>query len=136
MPSTARPSPSGAPTGHPSVGAGARDAAVQVVVSLVPEFLPSYATLADAAGDDPGPVEVFAELASITADWLVTSPDDDRIARVCRALEQITADPAGAVELVGLGFLDALEPHEQDRIRPMLGPRSRAILDQLDDVGL
>ena len=135
MPPTARPPTPGAPAGRPPVGAEARDAAVQVVVSLVPEFLPSYATLADAAGDDPGPVEVFAELASITAGWLATSQEDDRIARVCRALEQVAGDPAGAVELVGLGFLDALEPHEQDRIRPMLGPRSRAILDELDDIG-
>ncbi len=109
---------------------------MQVILVLVPEFLPDYAALADATGDDPGPVEVCAELASVTAGWLATRQDGDRIARVCRALEQIASDPGAAVELVGLGFLDALEPHEQDGIRPMLGPRTRAILDELDDVGL
>ena len=109
---------------------------MQVILVLVPEFLPDYAALADATGDDPGPVEVCAELASVTAGWLATRQDGDRIARVCRALEQIASDPGAAVELVGLGFLDALEPHEQDGIRPMVGPRTRAILDELDDVGL
>ena len=37
---------------------------MQVILVLVPEFLPGYAALADATGDDPGPVEVCAELAA------------------------------------------------------------------------
>ena len=135
MPPDAHPDAASPSDPTPPAG-GPRDAAVQVVLALVPEFLPDYAALADATGDDPGPVEVCAELASVTAGWLATRQDDDRVARVCRAIEQIASDPGAAVELVGLGFLDALEPHEQDGIRPILGPRTRAILDELDDVGL
>jgi hypothetical protein len=122
---------------HVSDGAGIpADPAVRLLVRRLPEFVPRYLGLAAMVDDEPGSLETFAELASATAAWLAGDDAGGPVRRVCQVLEEVAADPEAAVELVGLGFLDTLDPSEQEELRPLLGPRTRTILDQLRATGI
>ncbi|HEY6624945.1 MAG TPA: hypothetical protein VIX85_13980 [Acidimicrobiales bacterium] len=85
--------------------------------------------------DTPGEAVVFTELADFVA-LRLTAVETDRpiLERALSAIEIVAASQdIESAELVGYAFLDSLSPLDRDRIRPWLGPRTRSLLEELDD---
>jgi hypothetical protein len=86
---------------------------------------------------------VFTELADFVSSRL-TAIEADRpvLERALGAIEMVADGPDGQdgqdgqdghpAELIGYAFLDSLSPDDRRRIQPWLGPRTRALLDELD----
>ncbi len=111
------------------------DPSVAVLLHHVPEFEPAYLDLVSAFDDAPGEAVVFTELADFVASRLNAIETDRPVLERTLGAIEIVADgqDVESAELVGYAFLDSLSPLDRDRIRPWLGPRSRSLLEELDD---
>jgi hypothetical protein len=107
---------------------------VAVLLRAVPEFRDRYLALVEAADDDPGPAQAFGELAEFVselADRLVGL--HPVLTRCLEAVEQVAATSDDAEELVGWSFLDYLSIEARRCILAWLGPRTREILESVED---
>ena len=113
-----------------------RDPAVESVLATVPEFAGRYVELVHQVDAEPGAAAVFSELADFVAD-LAYDPDGrlPLLGRCLAAVEAVAMASPDAVALVGWAFLDSLSPDEATALRPQLGPRTRELLDRLDELG-
>jgi hypothetical protein len=109
---------------------------VPTLLQRVPEFAPYYWALLDEGDDDPGEPAVLMELADFVASRLVAvsfgQPTLEAALEVVEGLLDDLADDAVGGELVGAAFFDSFSPEDQHRLVPWLGPRARALLDELD----
>lgn len=108
---------------------------IAVLLHQVPEFEPVYLDLVSTFDDAPGEAVVFTELADFVASRL-TAVETDRpvLERALGAIEIVAeGEDIESAELIGYAFLDSLSPLDRDRIRPWLGPRTRSLLEELDD---
>jgi hypothetical protein len=116
------------------------DPSVAVLLHQLPEFETAYLELVAAFDDAPGGPAVFTELAEFVSARL-TAIEVDRpvLERALGAIEMVAEGQDGqdgqdgeSAELIGYAFLDSLSPDDRRRIQPWLGPRTRALLDELD----
>lgn len=109
---------------------------VPALLQQVPEFAPYYRALLDEGDDDPGEPAVLMELADFVASRLVAvsfgRPTLEAALEVVEGLLDELADDAVGGELVGAAFFDSFSPEDQRLLVPWLGPRARALLDELD----
>ncbi|MGA7419184.1 MAG: hypothetical protein WB765_04885 [Acidimicrobiales bacterium] len=101
----------------------------------MPEFEPVYLDLVSTFDDAPGEAVVFTELADFVASRLTAVETDQPVLeRALGAIEIVAeGEDIESAELIGYAFLDSLSPLDRDRIRPWLGPRTRSLLEELDD---
>jgi hypothetical protein len=111
------------------------DDEVTQVLDSAPEFTDRYLELVRAADGDPGASAVFAELAEYVA-GLVGELDHvrPRLERCLAGVEKVAASSDDAEELVIWSFFDNLSPDDVGRLEPWLGPRTRALLDEVDQL--
>ncbi len=110
---------------------------VAALLLRVPELVPRYLTLAEAADGDPGAPAVFEALADLVTD--LVKPTDEQapvLGRYLDALELVASSSPEAEELVGWAFLDALDPSARRQIAPWLGAHTAAIAEHVDEGGL
>jgi hypothetical protein len=109
------------------------DAEVAVVLDATPGFVDRYLDLTEAADGDPGMAATFTELADYVA-GLVAGIEGDTatLARCLEAVESVAVSSEDAAELVAWAFLDSLSPEDRRRLEAWLGPRTRALLQEVD----
>jgi len=109
------------------------DPEVAVVLEAAPGFVDRYLDLAEAADGDPGLAATFTELADYVAGL---AAEIERftpvLARCLEAVESVAVSSDAAAELVAWAFLDSLSPDDRRRLARWLGPRTRALLDDVD----
>ena len=109
------------------------DREVARVLEAVPEFVDRYLTLVEMGDGEPGPGTVFDELADYLAGVLAgVGPFLPTLERCLAAVEEVAAHSPDADELVVWSFFDNLSPDDVRLLRPWLGPRTRALLDEVD----
>jgi hypothetical protein len=111
------------------------DDEVTQVLEGAPEFTDRYLELVRAADGDPGAAAVFAELAEYVA-GLVGQLEQvrPRLERCLAGVERVVETSDEAEELVIWSFFDNLSPDDVGRLEPWLGPRTRALLDEVDQL--
>ncbi len=106
---------------------------VAVVLEASPGFVDRYLDLVEAADGDPGPAATFTELADYVAGL---AEEIERftpvLTRCLEGIESVAASSEDAAELVTWAFLDSLSPDDRRRLAGRLGPRTRALLDDVD----
>jgi hypothetical protein len=109
------------------------DPDIVTVLRAVPEFAERYLDLVEAADGDPGAAVAFTELADFAAD-LADEMGRRRptLERCLAAVEEVAASSPEARQHVGWAFLDSLSPEEARGLAPMMGPCTRALLDEID----
>lgn len=115
-----------------SAGVDAGVDVVRTVLAAVPEFTRPLLELARALDDDPGASVALCELAGFAAE-LAADIEGQRpaLVRLCDVVEQLASGP-DAEDLVAGAFLDALAPDELAVLLRWLGPRTKALIDELD----
>lgn len=111
---------------------------VTILLTALPELEDECADLADAYGEDLGPVQVLNELASLVTP-LLEEPDGHEpfLTRCFEAVESALSEGGPESDaIVGFGFLDCLSPMALSEARSWLGPRTAGVLLQLDQDGL
>ncbi|MGH9019352.1 MAG: hypothetical protein ACRDY1_16515 [Acidimicrobiales bacterium] len=108
---------------------------VVIVLEAAPDFAGRYRQLLEAADDDPGAAVVFAELAEFVAS-LAAEMDRLRpgLERCLAAVEAVAEQSEDAEDLVVWSFFDNLSPDDIGRLGPWLGPATRRLLDDADQV--
>jgi len=106
---------------------------VRRILAAAPHFAGRYLALVAAADGDPGSAATFVELADYATD-LVAAVERHRAPLVaCLAgLEEVAAGSDNAEALVVWAFCDSLSPDDLRRLEPWLGPRTKALLDDVD----
>ncbi len=104
---------------------------VQILLGEITGFEDHYLDLVDIYGDDLGCDIVLMELADVVADLLSSRRDDAMLEQCLEALEQVARLPEEGDDLVAAFFLAELPPSATDRIHPLLGERTAALLDEL-----
>lgn len=110
------------------------DHLVTILLTALPELEDECADLADAYGEDLGPVQVLNELASLVTP-LLEEPDRHEafLTRCFEAVESALSEGGPESDtIVGFGFLDCLSPVARSEARSWLGPRTAGVLAQLD----
>ena len=104
-----------------------------VVLEAAPGFVDRYLDLAEAADGDPGAAATFTELADYVA-GLVTEIEHltPVLARCLEGVESVAASSDDAAELVAWAFLDSLSPDDRRRLVGRFGPRTRALMREVD----
>src|ERR1700722_3718976 len=106
---------------------------VHHVLQGAPSFVDRYLELVDAADGDPGAAAVFAELADFVAELMEELERVVPTLELCLAgVEKVAAGSPDAEELVLWSFFDNLSPDDVRRLQPWLGPRTRSLLDEVD----
>lgn len=107
------------------------------VVRELPEFVPRYAGLVEAGDDDPGEPAVLTELAEFVSDRLAAvEAAGSALSRALGLVEALLAGRAEdriGTELVGYAFFDALTLEDRRQLVPRVGPRSRDLIEWLED---
>jgi len=106
---------------------------VGLVLRRVHRLAERYVELARVAGGHPGGAVVFEELAELARD-LARAGDGAaaRLAELMAAVEEVATESPDAEELVGGAFLESLSPDDLMRLDPLMGHRTRAVLDELE----
>jgi len=101
------------------------------VLAAVPEVAERYLGLVEAADGDPGAAAALTELADLVA-GLVSEMERHRplLTRCLAAVEAAAAH--GEDDLVVGAFIDSLSPDELVVLRPWLGRRTVALLEEVD----
>ena len=101
------------------------------VLAVVPEFADRYLGLVEAADGDPGTAATLTELAEFVA-GLVSEMERHRplLTRCLAAVEAAAAHEED--DLVAGAFIDSLSPDELLVLRPWLGRRTLALIDEID----
>jgi hypothetical protein len=109
------------------------DADVAAVLEAAPGFVDRYLDLAEAADGDPGPAATLTELADYVA-GLVTEIERGTpvLVRCLAGVESVATSSDDGAELVAWAFLDSLSPDDRRRLVGWLGPRTRALLHEVD----
>src|ERR1700719_3586779 len=109
------------------------EAEVAVVLASAPGFVDRHLDLAEAADGDPGAAATFTELADYVA-GLVTEIDHltPVLARCLDGVESVASSSDAAAELVAWAFLDSLSPDDRRRLVCWFGPRTRALMREVD----
>jgi len=106
---------------------------VGLVLRRVPRLAERYVELARVAGGEPGGAVVFEELAELARD-LARAGDGAAVhlAELMAAVEEVATVSPDAEELVGGAFLENLCPDDLMQLDPLMGRRTRAVLDGLE----
>ncbi len=109
------------------------DPDIATLLAAAPEFAGRYLDLVREADGDPGAAAAFNELADHVA-GLLAEPGGQRpaLAACLAAVEEVAVRSPDAEDLVGWSFLDCLSRSDLDLLQPWLGPRTLAILDEMD----
>jgi len=103
------------------------------VLEAAPGFVDRYLDLVEAADGDPGLAAAFTELADYVAGL---AAEIERftpvLARALEGVESVAARSDEGAELVAWAFLDSLSPDDRRRLSGWLGPRTRALLQEID----
>ena len=109
------------------------DTEVAVVLEAAPGFVDRYLDLTEAADGDPGIAATFTELADYVADLVAeVERDTATLTRCLEGVESVAVSSEDAAELVAWAFLDSLSPEDRRRLGAWLGPRTRALLKEVD----
>jgi hypothetical protein len=109
------------------------DPGVAVVLEAAPGFVDRYLDLAEAADGDPGLAATFTELADFVAGLAAEVERVTPVLAHClEAVESVAMSSDDAAEVVAWAFLDSLSPDDRRRLARWLGPRTRALLDDVD----
>jgi hypothetical protein len=109
------------------------DPEVTLVLEAAPGFVDRFLDLTEAADGDPGAAATFTELADYVA-GLAAEIERFRpvLARCLEGVESIATSSDDAAELVAWAFLDSLSPDDRRRLEGWLGPRTRALLEEVE----
>jgi len=109
------------------------DSQVAIVLEAAPGFVDRYLDLAEAADGDPGMAATFTELADYVS-GLAAEIERFRpvLARCLEAVESIAVSSDDGAELVAWAFLDSLSPDDRRRLAGWLGPRTLALMEDVD----
>lgn len=109
---------------------------MDAVLAALPEFVPRYLGLVEAADGDPGAAAAFTELAD-HASGLVAGIECFRpaLVRCLAAVERVSHDSPDGEDLVAWAFLDSLSPDDRRNLSPWLGPHTRGLLDGVEAGG-
>jgi len=104
-----------------------------MILETAPGFVDRYLDLAEAADGDPGTAATLTELADYVS-GLVTEIDrcTPVLARCLAGVESVATSSDDGAELVAWAFLDSLSPDDRRRLVGSLGPRTRALLREVD----
>lgn len=109
------------------------DAHVRVVLEAAPGFADRYLELVESGDGDPGVAATLTELADYVAGL---AAEIHRFApvltRALQGVESVAANSDESAELVAWAFLDSLSPDDRRGLVGWLGPRTRALLDEID----
>lgn len=109
---------------------------VVTLLLALPELVPAYIQLVEAADGDPGAAAVFEEAAAWVGAAVERVAGQQAALRRClAAVEQVARTSPEAEELVGWSFLDQLPPPQRQVLAPLLGSRTRALARELDEPG-
>jgi hypothetical protein len=109
------------------------DPDVSALLESAPGFVGRYLELVEAADGDPGLGATFTELADYVA-GLMTEIERFRpvLARCLAGVESVAVSSKDGTELVAWAFLDSFSPDDLRRLAGWLGPRTRALLEEVD----
>ena len=106
---------------------------VVTVLEAVPEFAARYLALVEEADGDPGAAAALTELADYVAEVLASLERQRAVLVRCSlAIDTVVATGPDAEELVAWAFLDSLSPDHLRVLVPWLGPRTKALVRELD----
>jgi hypothetical protein len=115
------------------VDTAAADPEVSSLLAAVPEFAPRYLELVEQADGHVGAAVAFEELADFAADLAVqVEAFRPVLERIMAGVEAVAISSPDAEEIVGWSFLESLCPDDVVRLRPAMGPRTRAIFDSME----
>jgi hypothetical protein len=111
----------------------AMDDQVAVVLEAAPGFVVRYLELAESADGDPGMAATLTELADYVA-GLTAQIERFRptLARCLEGVESVAASSEDGAEMVAWAFLDSLPPDDRRAVAAWLGPRTRALMDEVE----
>lgn len=108
------------------------EVAFEPVLAAAPGFRDRYMALVEAADGDPGAASVLTELADYVAELAERlgrlGPELSRCLAAVEATARRSDDDA---DVVAWAFLDSLSPDDRARLVPWLGPRTRALLEEV-----
>jgi hypothetical protein len=109
------------------------DDQVAVVLEAAPGFVVRYLELAEAADGDPGMAATLTELADYVA-GLTAQIERFRpvLARCLEGVESVAESSDDGAELVAWAFLDSLPPGDRRALARWLGPRTRALVEEVE----
>jgi hypothetical protein len=109
------------------------DPEVGALLESAPGFVGRYLELVEAADGDPGMGATLTELADYVA-GLMTEIERLRpvLARCLAGVESVAVSSKDGTELVAWAFLDSFSPDDRRRLAGWLGPRTRALLAEVD----
>jgi hypothetical protein len=109
------------------------DDQVAVVLEAAPGFVVRYLELAEAADGDPGMAATLTELADYVAE-LAAQIERFRpvLARCLEGVESLAMSSEDGAELVAWAFLDSLPPDDRRALAGWAGPRTRALMEEVD----
>ena len=112
---------------------GPLDPDVVSLLEAAPGFVGRYLDLAQSADGDPGVAATLTELADYVA-GLVAEMEHFRpvLARCLAGVESVAVTSDDGAELVAWAFLDSFSPDDRRRVGGWLGPRTRALLAEVD----
>jgi hypothetical protein len=139
-PGSPEPGPTGPPRPAPTTAvdddSDEGDDLARWLCRRLPEFTPTYLTLLDGCGDDPGDPVVLMGLADLVSATLTLLERQRRLLdRALGAVEdhlEAVGDDSVDSDVVAFAFFDSLAPEDRRLLAPHLGPRSTVLADRLD----
>jgi hypothetical protein len=111
------------------------DDEVVVVLEGAPGFMDRYLELVESADGDPGAAATFVELADYVAHLAAAVERvGPPLVGCLEALEKVAETSDDAEELIVWSFFDNLSPDDVRRLEPWLGPLTRSLLDDADQL--
>lgn len=109
------------------------DAQVTVVLEAAPGFADRYLELVESGDGDPGVAATLTELADSVAGLAAEMHRNAAVlTQALQGVESLASSSEDSAELVAWAFLDSLSPDDRRRLAGWLGPRTRALLDEID----
>ncbi len=109
------------------------DPEVAAILEAAPEFVGRYLDLAEDGDGDPGAAATLTELADYVSGLLTEIERCTPVLTACLAgVESVAAGSDDGAEFVAWAFLDSLSPDDRRRLTGWLGPRTRALLGEVD----
>src|SRR5579872_7267931 len=102
-------------------------------LAAAPAFRDRYLVLVEAADGDPGEAAVLTELADYVAGLADRLGQlGPELARCLAAVEATARRSDDGAEVVAWAFLDSLSPDDRVRLATWFGPRTRALLTEVE----
>jgi len=109
------------------------DPQVGVVLEAAPGFVDRYLELAESVDGDPGVAATLTELADYVAGLAAEIQRFTPVlARALQGVESVATSSDDSAELVAWAFLDSLSPDDRRSLVGWLGPRTHALLAEID----